>query len=44
MKRITLTAVLVLLPLLAACNTVEGFGQDVQKGGKSLERTADENK
>ena len=25
---------------LAACNTVEGVGQDIQAGGKALERAA----
>ena len=29
---------------LAACNTFEGAGQDLQTGGKKLERSADENK
>jgi entericidin B len=41
-----LARVLVLLgllsPLLAACNTMEGLGQDVQSGGRSLERSADD--
>ena len=37
---------LVVLPLLAlaACNTVEGAGQDMQAAGKAVERTADRNK
>lgn len=26
---------------LAACNTVEGAGQDVQAGGRAMERSAD---
>ncbi|AWU94537.1 entericidin A/B family lipoprotein [Azospirillum ramasamyi] len=26
---------------LAACNTVEGAGQDVQAGGRAIERGAD---
>lgn len=25
---------------LSACNTVEGVGQDIQEGGKALERAA----
>jgi len=29
---------------LGACNTMEGFGQDVQAGGKKIERSADEHK
>lgn len=28
----------------AACNTVEGAGQDIAIGGEKLERAADENK
>jgi len=27
--------------LLAACNTVEGAGRDVQSAGKAIENTAD---
>ncbi len=30
--------------LATACNTMEGLGKDVQKGGKKLERSADKNK
>lgn len=29
-------------PLLAACNTMEGLGQDVQSGGRAVERSADD--
>ena len=29
---------------LSACNTVEGFGKDVQKAGGALERAADKAK
>lgn len=29
-------------PLLAACNTMEGLGQDVQAGGRAVERSADD--
>jgi entericidin B len=25
---------------LAACNTVEGLGQDIQKGGEAIEKAA----
>lgn len=31
-----------ILLALAACNTVEGFGQDVQSGGAAIENTADD--
>ncbi|MCL4760541.1 MAG: entericidin A/B family lipoprotein [Burkholderiales bacterium] len=29
------------LALLAGCNTMEGVGQDVQAGGRAVERAAD---
>jgi predicted small secreted protein len=42
MKRVITITLTLLLPLMAtACNTMEGLGQDVQKGGKNLERSAD---
>jgi entericidin B len=45
MKRIVLlSATLALVCLTAACNTVEGAGQDIQQGGRNLERAADENR
>lgn len=44
MKRSTLIAALLILPLLAACNTMEGLGKDVQKGGEALENSAQKNK
>jgi entericidin B len=37
------TAIIVVLSL-AGCNTVEGFGQDVQAGGRAIERAADKAK
>lgn len=27
---------------LAACNTVEGVGQDIEQGGQAIENTADD--
>jgi entericidin B len=30
--------------VLSACNTMEGFGQDVQAGGKKIERSAEQHK
>lgn len=30
--------------LTAACNTMEGAGQDLQEGGRALEREAQENR
>lgn len=42
MKRIALTLASSVLALaaLAGCNTVQGFGQDVQQGGRAIERAA----
>ncbi|WP_409523672.1 entericidin A/B family lipoprotein [Nitrincola sp. MINF-07-Sa-05] len=41
-----LMAIMVGLFALAVtgCNTVEGFGKDVQKGGEALEESAEENR
>lgn len=33
-------ALLVALAVLAGCNTVQGFGKDVQKAGSALEGAA----
>lgn len=34
-------SILVLLTLfLSACNTVEGIGKDIKKGGEAIERAA----
>jgi len=45
MKRTLLLAIVLAIPLLtAACNTFEGLGQDVSKGGQNLENAADRNK
>ena len=45
MNRYVLLAALLAMPMLtAACNTMEGAGQDIQKGGQKLERAADNNK
>jgi predicted small secreted protein len=35
---------LVALAVVTGCNTVEGFGQDVQAGGKAIEKAADKSK
>jgi len=32
------------LSILSSCNTIEGAGQDIQKGGKKLEQEAKKNK
>lgn len=36
-----LTFLMVLAAMLTGCNTVEGAGQDVQAGGRAIERTAE---
>ena len=41
MKAIATLLSAALLGLLAGCNTMEGVGQDVQAGGKAVERAAD---
>ena len=40
MKFIPAMVVLAVSMLLAACNTVEGVGKDIQGGGKAIERAA----
>ncbi|MEY4562706.1 MAG: Entericidin EcnA/B family [Pseudomonadota bacterium] len=40
MKSILVVLTLVSACALSACNTVEGFGQDVQKAGEKLEDAA----
>ena len=43
LKKLAIFAVLgaALGTTLSACNTVEGVGQDVQAGGRAVERSAD---
>jgi predicted small secreted protein len=41
MKRFVL--IMAVLPMLAACNTMEGVGEDVKHGGKKLEDSASKN-
>ncbi len=40
MKRIILFSVIALLPILAACHTVQGAGKDVTAVGKGMEEAA----
>lgn len=40
-KTIITTALLLTLPLISACNTMEGFGEDVTNTGQAIEDTAD---
>lgn len=38
MKRIAIVSLLLLAPLMAACHTVQGVGQDITAVGRGLER------
>ena len=40
----TVSAVLIAMFALIGCNTMEGAGQDIQRGGEKLENAADRNK
>lgn len=44
MKHIVIMVVMGTLLTVAGCNTMEGLGQDLQNGGKKIERSADESK
>ncbi len=45
MKRTLILASVMLLPVLtAACNTMEGAGEDLSAGGKKLENSAERHK
>lgn len=39
-KLVRLGFALLIPAVLAACNTVEGAGQDIKSGGKAIEETA----
>lgn len=41
LKKITMTAVLISLLFLTACNTLHGFGKDVESAGEAIKRAAD---
>lgn len=44
-KRFTLATLALFLTVLATgCNTMEGIGQDIKKGGQALEKAASDNK
>lgn len=45
-KAIMLPAITLLLgmSLLSACNTVQGFGKDMQQGGQQLQKAANDSK
>ena len=45
MKKLIIAAfALTALPLVTACNTVEGIGKDVKAGGSAVEKAAKETK
>ena len=44
MKLLSTLLVLAYATMLTACNTMEGAGQDIQKGGEKIENAADRNK
>ena len=41
-KILRILAVLLFSGSLAACNTVEGAGQDIEQGGEAVSETADD--
>jgi len=43
-KTVKILALLAIPAMLAACNTVEGAGQDIKAGGHAIEKSADANK
>jgi predicted small secreted protein len=40
MKRIVVISLIVLLPLISACNTIKGVGKDITSVGEVLEDAA----
>ena len=44
MKILSTVLMLAFAVSLSACNTIEGAGQDIQKGGEKIEQKADEHK
>lgn len=45
MKNLKLLTLITLLTIsLAACNTIEGAGQDIEAGGEAIEESASETK
>jgi entericidin B len=41
MKALAAILAAAVLSMVAGCNTMEGVGQDVQAGGRAVERSAD---
>jgi predicted small secreted protein len=40
MTLVVVSAISAMLCILSGCSTVKGFGQDVQKGGREIQRAA----
>lgn len=43
-KLISILGILMFSLSLSACNTMKGFGQDVERGGEKVQGAADRNK
>jgi predicted small secreted protein len=41
MKRFAVLALAVLVVALAGCNTMRGFGQDMEKAGEAIQKRSD---
>ncbi len=39
-----IVGVVLLLSMVAACNTMEGLGKDIKKGGEKIEKAAERHK
>lgn len=37
---LVIASILGIVPALSACNTVQGFGKDIEKSGEALQRAA----
>lgn len=44
MKTLLMACISLAAVSLSACNTIEGAGEDIQSGGKAIERSANETK
>ena len=44
MKKLMAVVMLIAMGVLAGCNTFEGLGKDVQRGGEKIENSADRNR
>ncbi|MDP1673673.1 MAG: entericidin A/B family lipoprotein [Burkholderiales bacterium] len=40
MKKITAVLAMLMLGILAGCNTMQGVGKDIERGGEKLQGTA----